>query len=197
MDKKTAEARLKRLLERTDLSAQDKEALKVFLDPQEDTTAVGKRMPQLKLNREASSRRGPKPETLRLCLDFGTAMSKAWATGSDASETLPLIIGKAAGGEGLTVPSSIFISNDGRIFLGQEAERQHRADLRSGRIRFDNLKRMLSEAEVDTELSAFPLRDGIDPTESGLTGGKREEDVLRGINRLGLRHRVNKHHLRA
>jgi hypothetical protein len=30
---------------------------------------------------------------------------------------------------------------------------------------------MLSEAEVDTQLSALPLREGIDPTQSGLTGG--------------------------
>jgi hypothetical protein len=80
-------------------------------------------------------------------------------------------IGKAAGGEGLTVPSSIFISDSGRIYLGSDAERQHRAEARSARPRFDNLKRMLSDAEVDTQLSAFPLRDGIDPTQSGLTGG--------------------------
>ena len=98
-------------------------------------------------------------------------MSKAWATGRGAIETLPLLIGKAAGGDGLTVPSSIYIDGAGRIYLGFRAERQHRAEVRSGRPRFDNLKRMLSEAEVGVHLPAFPLHEGIDPTQSGITGG--------------------------
>jgi len=98
-------------------------------------------------------------------------MSKAWATGRGPAETLPLLIGQAAGEAGLTVPSSVYIGDSGHIYLGSAAERQHLAETQSARPRFDNLKRMLREAEVGTELRALPLRDGIDPTHCGITGG--------------------------
>lgn len=163
MDKKQAAAALASLLNRTDLTADQRQALQQVLAS--STNGV------IKLDTTAFQGRGPAADEIRLCLDFGTAMSKAWATGKGPIETLPLLIGKVAGGEGLTVPSSIYIDDDGRIYLGYDAERQHRAEARLGRPRFDNLKRMLSEAEVGTRLSALPLRDGIDPTKSGLTGG--------------------------
>lgn len=98
-------------------------------------------------------------------------MSKAWPTGRGPAETLPLLIGQAAGEAGLTVPSSVYIGDSGHVYLGSAAERQHLAETQSARPRFDNLKRMLSEAEVGTELRALPLRDGIDPTHCGITGG--------------------------
>ena len=166
-----AEVRVARLLKNPDISPQDKKAIQTLLDR---TRANGRRAVHtspLVLDKSAFKRRGPKAEAIRICIDFGTAASKAWATARNELETLPLLIGKAAGADGLAVPSSIFVSADGRIYLGLEAERQHRADLRPGRARFDNLKRMLSEAEVGTELRDFRLKDGIDPTESGLTGG--------------------------
>jgi molecular chaperone HscA len=99
-------------------------------------------------------------------------MSKAWATAREVGETLPLVIGKPAGiGETLAVPSSIFIADNGRIYFGRDAERQHRADSRPGRTRFDNLKRMLSEEQIGCDLFALSPRSGVDPTESGLTQG--------------------------
>lgn len=175
---------LKRLLGRADLDSEQRQALTHVLEAQAGETETSKETrrrslktapmashPRLQLNLGAFGRRGPKSEVIRVCLDFGTAMSKAWATGRGAAETLPLLIGKAAGSEGLTVPSSIFIGDNGRIYLGTEAERQHRANIRSGRPQFDNLKRMLSEALVNTDLNAFPLREGIDPTASGLSSG--------------------------
>ena len=165
MKKKQIEV-LGTLLKRSDLTAEQRETLhQIIQDGSEDTDE------EIELDLSAFDRDGPDPDRIRLCLDFGTAMSKAWATGAGSTETLPLLVGKAAGGEGLTVPSSIYISDNGRIYLGHDAERQHRAETRSARPRFDNLKRRLSEAEVDTHLSALPLRDGIDPTQSGLTSG--------------------------
>jgi hypothetical protein len=163
MDKKQAKA-LKTLLDRPDLALEERQALRELLQGSGN-------LPKLELDLAAFKRRGPASARIRLCLDFGTAMSKAWATGRGAIETLPLLIGKAAGADGLIVPSSVYIDDNGRIYIGYEAERQHRADARSGRPRFDNLKRMLSEAEVGTELKALPLREGIDPTDSGITGG--------------------------
>lgn len=165
MERKQIDA-LESLLKRPDLTIEQREALQELIHPPSSNGGT-----EIELDLSAFERVGPIPERIRLCLDFGTAMSKAWATGYGAAETLPLLIGKAAGGEGLTVPSSIYISDSGQIHLGQDAERQHRAESRSARPRFDNLKRMLSEAEVDTQLNALPLRDGIDPTHSGLTGG--------------------------
>jgi hypothetical protein len=64
-------------------------------------------------------------------------MSKAWATGRGPAETLPLLIGQAAGEAGLTVASSVYIGDSGHICLGSAAERQHRAETQSARPRFD------------------------------------------------------------
>lgn len=125
-----------------------------------------------KLNLAALTR-APIPEgTLRLCLDFGTAMSKSWACMSTSVATLPLVLGKQADGQSvLAVPSSIFITKAGSIFFGNAAERQHEAEIHTGRSRFDNIKRLLSEVAPDLNISEIPLTDGIDPTSSGLTKG--------------------------
>ena len=163
MDKKQIHS-LESLLRRRDLTAGERETLNQLIRGSASTGTI-------ELDLSALKRSGPKATAIRLCLDFGTAMSKAWATGRGAAETLPLLIGQAAGEAGLTVPSSIYIGDSGHIYLGSAAERQHRAEAQSARPRFDNLKRMLSEAEVGTELRALPLRDGIDPTHSGITGG--------------------------
>jgi hypothetical protein len=165
VDKKQIDA-LESLLKRPDLTAEQREALQQVIHPPSSAGAA-----DIELDLSAFERIGPDADKIRLCLDFGTAMSKAWATGRGTAETLPLPIGQASGGEGLTVPSSIYIDNSGHIYLGHDAERQHRAEVWSGRPRFDNLKRMLSEATVGVQLSSLPLRDGIDPTGSGLTGG--------------------------
>jgi hypothetical protein len=170
MDKKRFDD-LERLLSSPDLTKDQRQKLISLLSSRSNGPArpeEGRWASPPQLDLTAFRRRGPQPKALRVCLDFGTAMSKAWATGEGAVETLPLLIGKAAGGEGLTVPSSIFIGDNGRIYLGNEAETQHRANVRAGRPRFDNLKRMLSEAEVNTDLRGVTLREGIDPTSSGL-----------------------------
>jgi hypothetical protein len=125
-----------------------------------------------KLNLIAFDRQPIAESDLRLCLDFGTAMSKAWASRSDSTNTLPLVLGKHADGQStLAVPSSIFITRSGAIFFGSAAERQHEAEIQTGRSRFDNIKRLLSDVTPDLNLSEIPLADGIDPTSSGLTKG--------------------------
>ena len=138
---------------------------------------------QTEINLESLEQSGPPEESLRLCLDFGTASSKACAMGQDYRETIPLVLGRYCGnGEYVlslhgsyhhvsSVPSSIFISTTGRVFFGAAAETQHRQELESGRRRFDNLKRMLSDAEVGQELDHVPVERSIDPTCSGLTLG--------------------------
>ena len=126
----------------------------------------------VQLNLDSLDHSGPSEKSLRLCLDFGTALSKAWAIGRNHGETIPLVLGRYCGqGEVLPVPSSIFISITGRIFFGGAAETQHRQELENGRKRFDNLKGMLSHAEVGQELDHVPLDRNVDPTGSGLTVG--------------------------
>lgn len=111
-------------------------------------------------------------DAMRLCLDFGTAMSKAWACASNSREVLPLVLGRQADGQAaLAIPSSIFIAKTGAIFFGSSAERQHEAEIQTGRYRFDNIKRLLSDVEPGLDVSALPLSEGIDPTGSGLTKG--------------------------
>ena len=124
------------------------------------------------INRNAFDAVGPLEEEIRLCLDFGTAMSKAWAGRREDEEPIPLMVGQMAGTTNhLVVPSSVYISQSGRIYFGASAETQHRQEIEKGRQCFDNLKQMLSEAEVGQELDDVPLSPYIDPTESGLSKG--------------------------
>ena len=60
---------------------------------------------------------------IHLCLDFGTAMSKAFAWDRDSDKPMPLRIGRAAGepASPYALNSTIFISRDGDVFFGQTA----------------------------------------------------------------------------
>ena len=126
----------------------------------------------INLDMSAFSGGSPDEDQIRLCLDFGTAVSKAWATGLDESQPFPLVLGVAAGeGEKLGLPSTVFISNSGHIYFGEAAERQHRQELRDRRQMFENIKRLLSEEEIGTVLDDVALSPAIDPTNSGLSKG--------------------------
>jgi molecular chaperone DnaK (HSP70) len=179
VEKKTIQS-LKSLLKRRDLSPDEREALQQAIQG-----PLGNNITEIKLDLTAFKRARPSADKIRLCLDFGTAMSKAWATGRGPTETLPLLIGNVAGGEGLTVPSSIYISDNGRIHLGSDAERQHRAETLSGRPRFDNLKRMLSEAEVDRRdrPTMIPVREYLLVVDAG--AGTTDFALFQAITRIG------------
>ena len=85
----------------------------------------------------------PKPEWT-LCLDFGTAKSKAFAATNDEEdpELLPLPIGKADGDVGSVheVSSSAWIDDDGLLFLGSKAVKLGIDYGNSTRRRLDSLK---------------------------------------------------------
>ena len=153
----------------------------IFLNPRQLPSSRPTRHPQLQLdkkedsialNRIAFSRVGPAEEELRLCLDFGTAMSKAWATGRDETATLTLVLGtNGVGDPALAVSSSVFIDDTGRIFVGDAAERNFRHFVGRGRRLYSNIKRLLSDAEVESDPFTKPLDPEIDPTKSGLSSG--------------------------
>lgn len=110
------------------------------------------------------------PEVL-LCLDFGTAMSKAFAT-VFPDQYLDLELGTEAGRQGYTLPSSVFIGDDGKAYFGFEAIEQSQDLVDSGRERLDSIKGWLSlrrEGNLDGE--ACVLKPAMNPTGFRLTEG--------------------------
>lgn len=75
------------------------------------------------LRSSSAETNAPYDGSVRLCLDFGTAMSKAFAWDRKTDVPMPLKIGKAAGEPGSTyaLNSTMFISKEGRVYFGQQA----------------------------------------------------------------------------
>lgn len=143
----------------------------VPLSDEEIAFIRNKRKPILKLD---SLSRPKKNESIRLCIDFGTAVSKAWATGERLTQTYPLLLGRFEELEPSNVfgvISSIYISKDGKVFFGKAAVNQHISDPTPNRSRFDNIKFMISHEVPSVDLDEIPLTEQIDPTGSGLTKG--------------------------
>jgi molecular chaperone HscA len=113
----------------------------------------------------------PTDSDLLMCLDFGTAMSKAFATVSP-DEYLELELGTAAGQSGYTLPSSVFIGDDGKAYFGFEAI-DHSQDLvDSGRERLDSIKGWLSlRREGNLDGQSCVLQPALNPTPYRLTQG--------------------------
>lgn len=106
-----------------------------------------------------------------LCLDFGTAMSKAFAS-LPPSNYIELALGREAGGEGYAVPSSVFIGEDGKAYFGFEAIEQSADLVDIGRGRLDSIKSWLSVSQgqnLDGESSK--LNSELNPTSVKLTRG--------------------------
>jgi hypothetical protein len=109
---------------------------------------------------------------VNLCLDFGTAMSKAFATiveNDEVIENLPLKIGKrdtTRAGVIYPIPSSIWIENSGRIFFGDQAIANSLLDISGKRHRFDSLKRELTMGLPQTSLHSIQLDKQINPTDT-------------------------------
>lgn len=111
---------------------------------------------------------------LRICLDFGTAMSKAFAWDGERDEPLPLRIGDAAGETSpYAVNSTIFISRDGQAWFGEAAEERAAADP-DAEPAFRSIKDLLTVGLM-TDLRE-PLESQFNP--SGVELSKREAVVL-------------------
>lgn len=90
-----------------------------------------------------------------VCIDFGTAKSKAFAsrlsvdTGDEMNDGLELGLGKLDNdldGAVYSVASSVWISDDGRMFAGSEALRlSAQYALSTDRERLDSIKQQLSQ----------------------------------------------------
>lgn len=134
-------------------------------------TATPPALPKVKLVLDAINREQPSDPDVLMCLDFGTAMSKAFAAVAP-DEYLDLELGAAAGRSGYTLPSSVFIGDDDKAYFGFEAIDLSQELVDSGRERLDSIKGWLSlrrEGNLDGE--AFLLSPALNPTAYRLTQG--------------------------
>ncbi|MEQ8407022.1 MAG: hypothetical protein RKH07_01960 [Gammaproteobacteria bacterium] len=120
------------------------------------------------------------PQDQRLCLDFGTAMSKVTRV-KDSSKTRDetievLKLGIPGDQEELSetmLVSSVFIDNDGLLWFGEEAIQQSLLGENDDRERMDNIKRWFSEGSMDS-----PVAANFNPTQTRLTYGDMVQAYL-------------------
>ena len=133
----------------------------------------------VKLNLTSLKFDTPQNEEIKMCLDFGTAMSKAFASMVEDDElydTLLLKLGhRASGGTSkiiYPVPSSMWITNDGTIFLGEKAiALSLQSDSSSKRERFDSLKKELILGLKESSPFQQAMRESLNPTDVPLSMG--------------------------
>lgn len=135
------------------------------------TPPVVPALPKVKLVLDSLKIGSPSDEAVLMCLDFGTAMSKAFASVLP-EEYLDLELGAAAGRQGYALPSSVFIGDDGKAYFGYEAIDLSQDLVESGRERLDSIKGWLSlrrEGNLDGEGCVLPK--SLNPTDYKLTQG--------------------------
>ncbi|HEV2745907.1 MAG TPA: hypothetical protein VGW34_01245, partial [Allosphingosinicella sp.] len=96
-----------------------------------------------------------------VCLDFGTAFSKAAVWDHDEEDPLPLDLSETATGvAGYTAESCAYVT-EGKILFGANASARHRSDNDDDRELFDSPKQYLTHSFEDLE---SPLKASLDPT---------------------------------
>jgi hypothetical protein len=129
---------------------------------------------ELKLTSPALTLDKPENEEVILCLDFGTARSKAFATKGADENLVDLAVGTRAGQA--TSPHSllscVFISNEGQIFFGElaAAKSEHAVALGS-RQRIESFKAMVTNASPGSDLRASIYGPAVNPTKAVLSEG--------------------------
>jgi hypothetical protein len=123
------------------------------------------------LNLESLRRTAPDNPEILLCLDFGTAMSKAMAT-QDRDENLveiPLGVRGGDPGEVYGLRSSLFITRAGRIHFGHDAiTKSSEVEEGVARKRLDSLKQRLSQGRPG-DLTQGMLDEATNPTTVALS----------------------------
>ena len=148
---------------------------KVEIDPPVDHgEGVGEPQDKKKILVEVPSYfNDPVSENFRLCIDFGTAMSKVTlvhdGAGKDGGDEIQVLeLGDVAGQDPSDGPfelliSSVYISNDGLVYFGKSALEVSEQEAESGgHQRIDNMKRFLSEDGVDQVLTGEFNPTGIE-----------------------------------
>lgn len=122
------------------------------------------------LNQRSLDLTEPEDRQITLCLDFGTAMSKAFAIRGNDSP-VELALGKRAGSAGYPVDSSMFISDDGLLYFGPQAVQKGIDAAETGRTRFDSPKSRLSVG-VPGDIMRIPVKEQINPTSIPMSEGE-------------------------
>ncbi|MEK9845277.1 hypothetical protein, partial [Thalassospira sp.] len=111
-------------------------------------------------------------DTVILALDFGTAMSKAFATDGGDENLLSLALGRISGHTDtiFSLSSSIFITDDGKVYFGPDAINKSMQSGNKNRKRFDSPKQHLSQSEINNLFDSFP-DISINPTSTRISCG--------------------------
>ena len=122
---------------------------------------------------DALDRTGPESPNFLLCLDFGTAKSKACASrrefdDEEEADLIELALGTLDGDidqSTYPVSSSVWIDEDEKVYVGAEAVRrgQHRS-VQGSRRRIDSLKQYISQAHSEEDLTFGVLSADENPT---------------------------------
>jgi molecular chaperone HscA len=181
LDRLDADARCERPLFGGVVSGDEREAMRLALselDPDAQLTAAASAAPRVKhsytvkLDDSAFARNTPTDPDYVLCIDFGTAKSKAFASSIDEvePELLELALGKREGapdGSVYPVSSSVWVEDDGLMFAGSEAVRRGVLRGQSGdgsRRRLDSLKQELSQVQSAGDVRTKLLEPAINPS---------------------------------
>ena len=102
---------------------------------------------------------------LHLCLDFGTAVSKAFAWDADSDTPRPLAIGEAMGeaGSRFFLQSTLFIAHDGRVYFGDAGYRMAATADPSSHRALQSIKDLLTVGQK--EMLSRPLKPEYNPTD--------------------------------
>ena len=182
MDEATAEALLVSLLERLEVDAQSQRSSFGGLISRSERTALGimieqwgKKHNHVPINKTVLKYKESPNQTWILCLDFGTAKSKAFAaTDSEDPEFHPLSLGKTSkdpDGSVYAVSSSVWIDDKGCVFAGSDAiEQSAGIGSSSKRRRLDSLKLEISRLLLEPGKKGLGLLErDINPTSVRLT----------------------------
>ena len=111
------------------------------------------------------------PSSARICIDFGTAMSKATLVYEDETDEFERIVVLPVGAKGnqrvineYMLVSSVYIANNGSMFFGDAAIEVSNIDAGDERQRLDNIKRRISEEGLDEKLNQRFNPTGIEIT---------------------------------
>lgn len=131
--------------------------------------------PHVKLVLASLDAESQTPSDVLMCLDFGTAMSKAFASVFPNNQ-LDLALGTAAGHTGYALPSSVFIADDSKAYFGFDAIEMSQGLEHSGRERLDSIKGWISLQNTGSlDEDDKVLSPALNPSGEKLTQG----DLLR------------------
>lgn len=135
-----------------------------------ETPPIPQATHKIELDLRANQISKPESPEITACLDFGTAMSKAFAM-KGGSTPVELALGKKAGSTGYPVDSSLFISDEGILYFGPQAVMLGAAMASLGRMRFDSPKARFSMGE-QIDINRKAVVKEINPTDIPMSEGE-------------------------